>query len=374
MLEGVERVVTKVRHGSSGHDNSDDAARFLHEGPPGGAVNALRTGPVSHTLRHRPHTHYATGVIDLHTHSTFSDGSDTPDQLAQRAHELGLRAIALTDHDTTASHDEMARACARVGVEHVVGVEVSLRDNEFPMVRDGRRLPRNVHVLAYFLPTDRDHPVQRQLAALRHDRDVRNRELVARLARLGFTKVTLEYLTAMTGNVESIGRPHFARAMLELHPEIVGDISDAARNQIFVDWLGSTGRAYIPKTSMPIEQFVDAARATPTVFAIAHPLVNYVDSLDHSEIESTMPRVMASLRERGFTGVEAYYGGTPAATRALMVKLTRDAGLVPTGGSDYHGYYKEDVALGFGRSGDLRVPDEILPELRGAGLAKAAAV
>ena len=73
-----------------------------------------------------------------------------------------------------------------------------------------------------------------------------------------------------------------------------------------------------------------------------------------------MPRVFASLRERGFKGIEAYYGGTDAATRSLMVKLTRDAGMIPTGGSDYHGIFKSDVSLGVGHSGDLRVPDEIL--------------
>ena len=78
------------------------------------------------------------------------------------------------------------------------------------------------------------------------------------------------------------------------------------------------------------------------------------------------PRVMASLRERGFAGIEAHYGGTSAGIRALMVKLTRDASMIPTGGSDYHGTYKTDVLLGFGRTGDLRVPDEILDELKAA--------
>ncbi len=305
-------------------------------------------------------------MIDLHTHSTFSDGSDTPEELAAQAERRGLSAIALTDHDTTASFDAMARACARHGVEHVSGVEVSLRDNEFPMQRDGQTVPRNVHVLAYFLPLDGDHPIQRILATLRYDRAVRNRKLVALLQEKGFTKVTMEYLTAMTGNVDSIGRPHFARAMSELHPEIVGELSDLNRNRIFVDWLGSTGQAYIPKTSIPVEQFVDAARGSGTFFSIAHPLVNYVAASDPSGIEATMPRVMASLRERGFRGIEAYYGGTNAATRALMVKLTRDAGMIPTGGSDYHGLYKEDVALGTGRSGDLNVPDEILAEMKAA--------
>ena len=305
-------------------------------------------------------------MIDLHTHSTFSDGSDTPEALAAKAHDLGLRALALTDHDTTASHDEMASACAHYGIELVAGVEVSLRDNEFPMERGGTIVPRNVHVLAYFLPLDADHPLQKELASLRNDRDVRNVELVAVLQEKGFERVTLDYLTQISGNLHSIGRPHFARAMFELHPEIVGERTDESWNRIFVDWLGDTGRAYIPKTSMPIERFVGAAEGSGTVFSIAHPLVNYVDGFSTNAIEATMPRVMASLRERGFRGVEAYYGGTNAPTRSLMVKLTRDAGMIPTGGSDYHGHYKEDVSLGVGRVGDLRVPDEVLTELKAA--------
>ncbi|MCU1362344.1 MAG: hypothetical protein JWM55_172 [Acidimicrobiaceae bacterium] len=305
-------------------------------------------------------------MIDLHTHSTFSDGSDTPEELAAKAHERGLHTIALTDHDTTLSHDDMARATTRYGIELIPGVEVSLRDNEFPLEREGRFVPRNVHALAYFLPLGADHPLQRRLAELRHDRDVRNLELVELLQQKGFTRLTLDYLTAMSGNVHSIGRPHFARAMFELHPEIVGERTDERWNQLFIDWLGSSGRAYIPKSSMPIEQFIEAAQGSGTVFSIAHPLVNYVPDGSASAIESMMPRVMASLRERGFAGIEAYYGGTNAEARALMVKLTRDAGMIPTGGSDYHGRYKEDVGLGVGRSGDLKVPDEIVAELKSA--------
>jgi predicted metal-dependent phosphoesterase TrpH len=306
-------------------------------------------------------------VIDLHTHSSFSDGSDTPAELARKAHDVAISAIALTDHDTTASHDEMADACEHHGIELVAGTEVSLRDDALDRIGpDGARGARNVHVLAYFVPLDPAHPFQQKLADLRHDRDVRNRQLVELLQELGFERITLEYLTEMTGSVDSIGRPHFARAMFELHPEIVGERDDESWNRIFVDWLGSGGRAYIPKTDMTIEQFVEAARGSSTVFSIAHPLVNYLDAITHQAIEATMPGVMASLRERGFKGVEAYYGGTDETTRALMVKLTRDAGLIPTGGSDYHGYYKEDVSLGVGRSGDLRVPDEILDELKAA--------
>ncbi len=303
-------------------------------------------------------------MIDLHTHSTFSDGSDTPTTLAKNARDLGVSAIALTDHDTTLSHDDMAKACAEFGVELVDGVEISLLDSAIPKIRNGQSVPRNVHVLAYFVPLDPSHPVQEKLHKLRQDRDERNQRLVSVLQEKGFEDLTLAYLTAMTGNVDSIGRPHFARAMIELHPEIVGRPGDDTWNRIFTDWLGADGKAYVSKTNMKIEDFVQAAEGSGTVFSIAHPLINYLDDMTHSSIESTMPHVMGSLRERGFHGIEAYYGSTNTATRALMVKLTRDAGMIPTGGSDYHGTYKPDVQLGFGRSGDLRVPDEILDELK----------
>ena len=310
--------------------------------------------------------HYALGVIDLHTHSSFSDGSDTPEQLAQKAHDLGISAIALTDHDTTLSHEAMAAACERLGLELVNGVEVSLRDDQNPRTSDGEEKPRNVHVLAYFLPQDPDHPLQRQLAKLRKDREQRNQQLVDLLQEKGFSGLTLAYLTRMTGNVDSIGRPHFARAMVDLHPEIVGEPSVETTNRIFTDWLGVGGAAYVPKSSMGIKEFVAAAEGSGTVFSIAHPLINYLDEINPTSIEATMPNVMGALREYGFEGVEAYYGGTSAGIRALMVKLTRDAGMIPTGGSDYHGHYKEDVALGVGRSGDLLVPNEVLDELKAA--------
>ncbi len=280
---------------------------------------------------------------------------------------MGLSAIALTDHDSTLGHQEMALACAAEGVDYVVGVEVSLRDNEFPKVRAGTPpAPRNVHVLAYFVPTDPAHPVQARLAELRHDRDLRNIALVDALVERGFTRLTLAYLTELVGNVHSIGRPHFARAMFELHPEIVGPRTATSWNQLFTDWLGDGGRAYIPKASMSIESFIESTRDSGVVVSIAHPLVNYLDDAPLSSAARTMPRVLDSLRERGVVGVEAYYGSNDESTRTLMVTLTRNAGLIPTGGSDYHGSYKQDIALGRGRTGDLHVPDHVLEELRAA--------
>ena len=306
-------------------------------------------------------------MIDLHTHSNFSDGSDSPAQLAAHAAELGLSAIALTDHDTTLSHDEMAVACHEHGIELVPGVEISLLDTV--VARRGPRgesFPRGVHVLAYYLPLDTEHPVQHLLARLRRDRAERNVRLATRLQELGFTRLSIEGVTARAANAEGVGRPHFAAAMFELHPEIVGERNPTSWSQLFVDWLGATGRAYVPKTTLTLEDFITVARGSGTVFSIAHPLLNYLPGYSASSIQEQMPAILATLRERGVAGVEAYYGGTNEATRALMVKLTRDAGLIPTGGSDYHGLFKEDVSLGVGHSGDLRVPDEVLVELKAA--------
>jgi predicted metal-dependent phosphoesterase TrpH len=306
-------------------------------------------------------------VIDLHTHSNYSDGSDSPAELAARARRLGLRAIALTDHDTTASHGDMAAACAFEGIELVPGVEISLLDTVFARHDDqGEPRPRGVHVLAYFLPLDDEHPVQRVLARLRRDRAERNERLVQRLREFGFERLSLEAVTARASHSEGVGRPHFATAMFELHPEIVGERTPESWSRVFVDWLGTSGRAYVPKTTLTIESVIEVAQGSGTVFSIAHPLLNYLPDYSAASIEERMPKILASLRDRGVTGVEAYYGGTTATTRALMVKLTRDAGLIPTGGSDYHGLFKHDVSLGVGHSGDLHVPDEILDELRAA--------
>jgi predicted metal-dependent phosphoesterase TrpH len=310
---------------------------------------------------------YAVIVIDLHTHSNFSDGSDSPAQLAAHAREIGIHAIALTDHDTTASHQPMAEACEHYGVELVPGVEISLLDNAIPRRGDhGEAFARGIHVLAYFLPLEADHPVQRLLARLRRDRADRNARLASRLQELGFERLSLDVVVARAANSEGVGRPHFAAAMFELHPEIAGERTPESWSRLFVDWLGSTGRAYVAKTTLTLEEVINEAKGSGTVFSVAHPLLNYLPGYSASSIEEQMPAIMGSLRERGVTGIEAYYGGTTAVTRSLMVKLARDAGLIPTGGSDYHGLFKDDVSLGVGHSGDLRVPDEILEELKSA--------
>jgi predicted metal-dependent phosphoesterase TrpH len=304
-------------------------------------------------------------VIDLHTHSRHSDGSSSPAELAALAREVGLGAIALTDHDTTSGLAEMAEACAENGVELVAGVEVSLKDLEFRRSRGGGEVaPISIHLLGYFVPVDPAHPFQARLAELRQDRAARNEQLIDALRGLGFTRITEDELARVAGGVDNIGRPHFARAMIDLHPEIVGEDSAETWQSVFTDWLGVGGRAYISKAHTPIEEFVADGREHGMVFSIAHPLVNYLSpGEDPAEV---LPDVIDSLRERGVVGVEATYGGTPAPTRRVLEELTRRAGMIPTGGSDYHGTFKREVRLGRGYYGDLCVEDRILDELKDA--------
>ncbi len=153
--------------------------------------------------------------------------------------------------------------------------------------------------------------------------------------------------------------------MFDLHPEVVGGATPENWRRLFDEWLGDSGRAYRPKTELTIEDAVAAAAGSGTVFSIAHPHLQLPrPSRPSISRRPTLPGVFASLARRGFAGVEAHYGRIRPEMRALLVRLARDAGLVPTGGSDYHGIYKEDVRLGVGETGDLAVPDSVLDELR----------
>lgn len=323
---------------------------------------ARLTVAVSHTVD--TPSHYALTVIDLHLHSHFSDGSDAPERLAELAVRARLSAVALTDHDSTNGYAEMAAACAARGVELVAGAEVSVKDRD--VVRaDGRTV--SAHVLVYFPSLDDQSPVQVLMAQLRRDRSQRNRRLVDLLVEQGFTRLTIAHVIDLARGEDSVGRPHFADAMMTLHPEIVGEPSERTRQRIFDEWLGAEGKAYIPKTDVSLTDLVTAIQGSGAVLSVAHPILNYLAGQgDVPTIQRQLPAILEGLRTRGVRGVECYYGQTPQPIRDLMVRLTRDAGLIPTGGSDYHGAYKPDVAFGRGRTGDLMVPDSVLDELKAA--------
>lgn len=289
-------------------------------------------------------------MIDLHCHSTCSDGTDTPEELAGLAAAAGLTALALTDHDTVAGFERFAAACQRTGVRPIRAAEISC-------LEEGR----STHVLCYFVSEDPRSRLRELLANLAGDRARRNELLLARLHELGYDRITREELLASAGGDDkSVGRPHFADALLRCYPDRFG-----SRQEIFDDLLGSNGAAYVHKARVSVAEASSIARSDGAITSLAHPMITMFSQgvpEDRAVIADRLDETLGRLARDGLGGVECYYSRHDPETTELLVELARRHGLVPTGGSDYHGANKPDLRLGSGR-GDLAVPDEVLEEL-----------
>ncbi len=273
-------------------------------------------------------------MIDLHTHSTVSDGSDPPERIPELAAAAGCTAVALTDHDRT---DGLAAASARaaaLGVELVRGVEISCEHKG------------TMHLLVYFLPAG-SGPLQDELVRLQDARDSRNRHMADLMARLGLP-VTYDEIQAEAGGMGA-GRPHIAAILVR--KGVVGSIQEA-----FDVWLAKGRPAYLDKERLAPSVAVGLAVASGGVPVLAHPL-----SLGLAPAATSS--VVEELVGYGLAGVESFYGRYSVDERAAMAALAGHNRLVATGGSDHHGRYKPDLQVGVGR-GDLDVPDTVLDELR----------
>lgn len=277
-------------------------------------------------------------AVDLHTHSTASDGSDSPSLLVRRAAESSLTGLALTDHDTLVGIPEAAAAADGLGLRLVPGVELSLEWDKGGM-----------HLLVLWLEPG-SGPLQDRLRSIQDSRANRNTRMVARLQELGMD-ITEDELNAESGG-GSTGRPHFAALMVR--KGYVADLDSA-----FDLYLASGRPAYLGRDRLGPEEAVGLAVASGGVPVLAHPHTLGIDN------RFAMSDLLNRLRDAGLIGVECHYGSYNAAGRAGLVAMARRFGLIPAGGSDYHGDYKPDVALGGGRVG-IGVPDEVLDELADA--------
>ncbi|MCO5971989.1 PHP domain-containing protein [Actinoallomurus soli] len=247
--------------------------------------------------------------IDLHSHSSASDGTQPPADVVRRAHAAGVDVLALTDHDTVAGHPEAVRALPP-GMTLIRGMELSCRLGG-----------RSLHLLAYLF--DPDEP---ELAAerrrIRDDRAHRARGMVERLGRLG-TPVTWEMVRRITGNSVP-GRPHIARAMVEAG--VVPSVEEAFTQE----WIGTGGRAYVDRYALDAVVAVRMVRAAGGVPVLAHPRAARGGFVFTDE-------EIALLARAGLAGVEADHPDHPAADRARLRGLAADLGLFTTGASDDHG-------------------------------------
>ena len=271
--------------------------------------------------------------IDLHTHTTASDGTLSPRELVLLAARSGLSAVAITDHDTVDGLPEAMAAGRESGVTVVGGVELS--------VFDGRRA---LHLLGLFLP-ERPGDLARVLAGLRDTRHDRNRLILEKLAAMG---IALDYdeVLALAGG--SLCRPHIAAALMK--KGVVTSVKEA-----FARLLGPNGRAYVPKKKMSLERAVSLLLAEGATPAIAHPFLLRLNG-------RALERLLAEYKELGVGAIEALYSEHSQSQTREYLALAAKLDLGITGGSDFHGAAKPDIRLGVGK-GDLRVPDAVLAAL-----------
>ncbi|CAK7004421.1 MAG: 5'-3' exoribonuclease [Desulfovibrio sp.] len=273
--------------------------------------------------------------VDLHTHSAASDGTDQPAALVRKAAQAGLAAVALTDHDTLAGLDEAARAGEAYGIPVVRGCEVAV-DSPYG----------EIHILGLWLPENAPR-LSRFLEDTRAARAIRNQEMVEKFRRAGFDVTYPELLEMAAG--ETIGRPHMARLLVK--KRFCASVRDA-----FNRYLGDGKEMYVPRALPPPEAGLAVLREEGAVTVFAHPMLLKASP-------EAMERIVDSLAASGLDAIEAYHSEHDAKAVRRAESLARRYKLAVSGGSDYHGDARPDIALGTGKGG-LRVPFAVYENLK----------
>lgn len=272
-------------------------------------------------------------TIDLHVHTTASDGTASPAEVVRMARELGLSAIAVTDHDTVSGCAEALAEGQALGLEVVPGVELS------------SRYGKTIHILGYFLRTG-SPALTRVLDWIVAERDERNRKMAALMAADGIP-VDYEEMLRRFGPV--IGRPNFGQVLVEQgYAESVQDAFDR--------YIEKGQPYYLPRKMLSIERSVEVIREAGGVPVLAHPFQYRLE-------ESALRQLIEHCMDHGLLGLECRYSLYDEKQSQYLLSLAREYGLTPTGGSDYHGANKPKIDLGVG-TGRLAVPAEWLEPLR----------
>lgn len=273
--------------------------------------------------------------IDLHTHSTASDGTFSPRDLVREAKKNDLQAIALTDHDTTKGLSQAIQAGREFGIEVVPGCELSLEYS-----------PGYMHMIGLWVPED---PVQLNiiLQDLRNKRHKRNNQIIAKLQEIGID-IDYEQVRDLAGQA-SIGRPHIARILVQ--KKVVSSLNSA-----FDQYLGKAARAYVPKEKLTPEQAIKVLQQEQATIILAHP---YSIDLNSSELQ----KEISKLKDLGLEGLEVYYPGHTPEQKRTYLQICSKLDLLPGGGSDFHGSVKPGISLGRG-TGSLYVPYDLLAAMK----------
>ncbi len=266
-------------------------------------------------------------MIDLHTHSTQSDGKDSPSRLVELSSQQGITVLGVTDHDSTAGWAEAIAAGRRFGVGIVPGIEVSTRSE----TSEGRGI--SVHVLCY-LPDPDNHALAKTLLATRESRVVRAKKMVTLLAK--DYPISWELVLAQLPSGATIGRPAIADALVELG--IVPNRTDA-----FTSILNSRGRYYISELSLETELAIKLIRDAGGVSVMAHPLIDFPAGKSLTDLPGDH---FEKLIAAGLDGLEIYHRAVPEHAKNWLSNLALKHDLIVTGSSDYHGVGGKDNELG----------------------------
>ena len=275
-------------------------------------------------------------MIDLHTHTTASDGSFSPRDLVHLAIAGGLQAMAVTDHDTVAGNLEALETGMELGFEVIPGVEISADSSA-----------GTIHIVGLFIRPD-DPDMEAVLTELRLFREERNRKMVARLAELGIHLAPQELVIEAGGDL--VGRPHFASLLLKK-----GHVK--TYQEAFDVYLKSGGKAYLDKKRLPSDQAIAMIKDAGGIPILAHPFTMRERAKDGFETR------LRELVDQGLRGIEVYYTDHSRADEVFYADLARRYNLLISGGTDFHGAVKPDVQLGRGR-GAMNIPYELLEHMK----------
>jgi len=280
-----------------------------------------------------------TAYVDLHIHSTASDGSLSPLQIIRTAKNIGLRAIAITDHDTVDGSAQAMASARDSGLEILSGIEIS-----------ADYTPGTMHILGYLIDVD-DPCLNETLRKLQKSRDNRNHEIIERLRLLGID-IRFDEVVEVSGGGQ-VGRPHIARVLVQK-----GAVQ--TMDEAFARFLKKSGPAYVPRYRLSPSEAIQTILRAGGVPVLAHPFT--LNAKSEAELEA----IIADLKQAGLKGLEVYYPDHSVVRTALYERLARRHGLLMTGGTDFHGAAKPGVFIGVGR-GEMRIPYRLVEELKRGG-------
>ncbi len=270
-------------------------------------------------------------MVDLHIHSTFSDGTFTPTQLAKRARENNLKVMSITDHDNIDGLIQGRKAAEKLGITFIDGIEISANFNG-----------KDVHILGYFLDL-KDSSFLKWLKILQEKRFNRILKTLKKLEKLGIELDIEEVKSEASGGI--LGRPHIANLMVK--KGYVYSL-DAA----FDKYLADGKPCYVPKVGVGVVEVLKVLKSNRAIVSLAHPhLINYP--------YDTVVNIIDLLVNNGLDGIELHYPFIDIRKKQRLMKISKKRNLVITGGSDFHGTNRNKVDINMGK-----IPIDIYEELR----------